>query len=79
MRGGIYTIAKIHSKINDCESTKEKKSIIYWDANNLYGLEMNNPLPYDEFNWLSEKEINKLDLDSIGENSSIGYFLEVGL
>ena len=40
---------------------------------------MSNPLPCGEFNWLSEKEINKLDLDSISENSSIGYFLEVDL
>ena len=29
MRGGISYIAKRHSKINDCESGKEKKSIIY--------------------------------------------------
>ena len=29
MRGGISCIAKRHSKINDCEGSKEKKSIIY--------------------------------------------------
>ena len=40
---------------------------------------MSNPLPCGEFNWLSEKEINKLDLDSISENSSIGCTLEVDL
>ena len=40
---------------------------------------MSNPLPYGKFNWLSEKEINKLDLDSISKNSLIGYFLEVDL
>ena len=56
---------------------KKKKSIIYWDANNLFGWGMSNPLPYGEFNWLSEKETNKLDLDSVSENSSIGHFLEV--
>ena len=77
MRDGISYIAKRHSKINVCESSKEKKSIIYWDANNLYGWGMSNPLPYGEFNWLSEKEIKKLDLDSISANSPIGYFLEV--
>ena len=32
MRGGISYIAKRQSKINDCESSKESKSIIYWDA-----------------------------------------------
>ena len=37
MRGGICYIAERHSKINDCESSKGKKSIIYWDAKNLYG------------------------------------------
>ena len=73
MTGGISYIGKRHSKINDCESSKEKKSIIYWDANNLYRWGMSNLLPYDE------KEIYKLDLDSISENSSIGYFLEVDL
>ena len=40
---------------------------------------MSNRLEYGEVNWLSEKEINKLDLDSISENSSIGYILEVDL
>ena len=79
MRGGISYIAKRHSKINDCESSKEKASVIYWDANNLYEWGMSNLLPYGEFNSLSEKQMNKLDLDSISENGSVGYFLEVDL
>ena len=79
MRGGISYIAKRHSKINYCESSKEKASVIYWDANNLYGWGMSNLLPYVEFNSLSEKQMNKLDLDSISENGSVGYFLEVDL
>ena len=40
---------------------------------------MNQPLPYGEFDWLSEKEISRFDLDSNSENSSVGYFLEVDL
>ena len=36
-------------------------------------------LPYDEFEFLTEKEIDKFDLDSISENSSIGYTVEVDL
>ena len=40
---------------------------------------MSNPLSYGEFKWLSENEINNLDLDSISENSSIAYFLEADL
>ena len=38
---------------------------------------MNKPLPYGGFDWLNKQEINELDLDSISETSSIGYFLEV--
>ena len=79
MRGRISYIAKRHSIINDCESSKEKKSVIYWDTNNLYGWGMNQPLLYGGFDWLNEQDINELDLDSISENSSIGYFLEVDL
>ena len=37
---------------------------------------MSQPLPYGEFDWLSKKEINEFDLNSIKENSSIGYILE---
>ena len=79
MRGRISYIAKRHSIINDCESSKEKKSVIYWDTNNLYGWGMNQPLLYGGFDWLNKQDINELDLDSISENSSIGYFLEVDL
>ena len=70
MRGGISYIAKRHSKIKDCDN-KEKKSIIYRDANNLYGWGMNQTLLYDGFDWLTKKENNKLDLDSVSENSSV--------
>ena len=70
MRGGISYIAKRHSKIKDCDN-KEKKSIIYWDANNLYRWGMNQSLLFDGFDWLTKKENNKLDLDSVSENSSV--------
>ena len=40
---------------------------------------MNQPLPYGGFDRLNKQEIKELDLDSVSENSSIGYFLEVDL
>ena len=46
---------------------------MYWDANNLYGWAMIQDLPYGGFKFLSEKETNVFDLDSISENSLIGY------
>ena len=73
MRGGISYISKKYSKIN------EKKYIMYWDANNLYGWAMNQPLPYSNFKFLTDKEINKFDLNSISENIKTGYILQVDL
>ena len=67
MRGGISYISKRYS------SVKDNSTIMYWDANNLYGWVMIQPV--SDFKILSEKEINRFDLDSISENSSAGYIL----
>ena len=36
-------------------------------------------MPYGGFKWLNQKEIDKSCLNSISENSSDGYILEVDL
>ena len=53
--------------------------ITYLDANNLYGQAISQYLPYNGFKRLSQKEISEFCLNSVSENSSIGYVLEVGL
>ena len=40
---------------------------------------MTQHLPRNGFKWLNKKEIDKFDVNSLGENSSIGYTLEVDL
>ena len=40
---------------------------------------MGQPLPYSGFKWLNQKEIDRFDVNSNDENSSIGYTLEVDL
>ena len=60
MRGGISYISQRHSKVD-----RESKFIMYWDANNLYGWAMNQPLPYCDFKFLTKKEISEFCLDSI--------------
>ena len=72
MRGGISYIPKRYSK-------NDNNTIMYWDANNFYGWAMIQPLPVSDFKFLSEKDIDRFNLDSIDENSSIGYILECGL
>ena len=39
----------------------------------------NQPLPYCDFKFLTKNEINEFCLDSVSENSPIGYILEVDL
>ena len=74
MRGVISNTSKRFSKAGG-----DNKFIMYWDANNLYAWAMNQPLPYCDFNFLTKKEISEFCLNSISENSLIGYILEVDL
>ena len=74
MRGGISYISKEYSK------SDQKTEIVYWDMNNLYGATMSfYYLPYGGFKFLSQEEIKVINLDSIPENSLIGYILEADL
>ena len=50
---------------------------MYLDKNNLYGWEIFQDLPYCDFKWL--KNVDKFDVNSISENSSIGCILKVDL
>ena len=50
---------------------------MYLDANNLYGWVMSQYLPYGKFRW--SKNIDNFDVNSIAENSPIGYILGVDL
>ena len=84
MRGGFSYTGKIYSKANNkymeyYDSGKESKYITYLDANNLYGWAMSQYLPYSGSKWLSQKEISDFYLNSVSENSSIGYILEFDL
>ena len=84
MRGGISYITRRHSKANNkytkCyDQYKNIKYITYLDANNLYGYAMSQYLPYRGFKWINQKEISGFCLNSIEENNSIGYILEVDL
>ena len=59
------------------DRTKSLKYIMYPNENNLYGWRMSGYLPYSGFKWL--KNVDNFDANSISENSSIGYILEVDL
>ena len=82
LRGGISFIAKRYAKvnnkyINDYDPKKLSTFISYLDMNNLYGWAMSEYLSCGSFKWL--KNIDKFDVMSINDKSSIGYFPEVDL
>jgi hypothetical protein len=41
--------------------TGEPRTLMYVDANNLYGYSMTFPLPYDQFAWMSQEEMKALE------------------
>ena len=84
MRGGISYIAKRYSKTNNkymksYYSSKDSKFIMYLDASNLYVWAMSKYLPYGGFEWLSQEEVKNLLVNTISEDSSDGYILEIDL
>ena len=84
MRGGISYNAKRSSKANNkymqpYDVNEPNKFITYLDANDIYGWAMSQYLPYSGFKWLNRGEVDNFDVNSIEENSPIGYILEVGL
>ena len=59
------------------DPSKPLKFITYLDMNNLYGWKMSRYLPFNRFKWL--KDTDNFDINSISEESPIGYNLEVDL
>ena len=63
--------------MNDYDPKKPSTFISYLDMNNLCGWAMREYLSYEGLKWL--KNVDKFDVMSISEKSSIGYFIEVDL
>ena len=55
------------------------KYIMYLDADNLYGWAMSQYLPTGGFRWMTEKQIDKIDLAKYKEDSKKGLIVEVDL
>lgn len=82
IRGGITQCCKRMSKANNQHCAHFNKSlpskyISYVDANNLYGWAMSQFLPTGGFCWLDQIEIDNFNLESLPDDGSEGYVLEV--
>ena len=66
LRWRISHIANRYSKpnnkyITDFDPTKESTYLMYFDANNLYGLAMIQSLPTGWFKWATKEKVNQLN------------------
>ena len=82
MRGGISTITHCYARANnkylkDYDPEQPNSFNIYYDANNLSGWAMSQPLPIGDFEWKTEFE--GFDVNEIADYAEIGYILEVDL
>jgi len=73
--------AKANNKYTDdrLESTQPTSFLNYPDANNLYGYAMSQPLPTGNFRFLTEDEIEHLDILNVPDDHPTGYILEVDI
>lgn len=84
IRGGMSVIPHRHATANneflsDFDETKAPTSIFYTDCSNLYGYAMSQPLPYSNFNWLSDEEVQNLDVMSYNADEDEAMILQVDL
>ena len=64
--------------MKDYDKSKESWYLQYWDVNNLYGSEMSQKFPVNNFRWVENLSLFKKDfIKSYNQNSDEGHFLEV--
>ncbi len=86
VRGGLTNTICRYSKANchtvpGYDSSQKPNTLLYLDANNLYGYSMSQPLPISDFKF--EEDLSKFTpdfiLNSITKDGNVGYFFEVDL
>ena len=79
IRGGHSFVNLRYARI----ANERFQSLLFLDANNLYGWAMRQFMPVGEYEWADEDEIARLSdpdyIASLGDEDDIGYALEVDL
>ncbi len=82
-RGGLCFVgSQRHVKANNkyldnYDENKHVNYLMYWDANNLYGWAMSEPLPHKPLNW--NTKITLEDILATLDDNSVCNFVEVDL
>ncbi|GFS10029.1 hypothetical protein ElyMa_006636600 [Elysia marginata] len=84
LRGGISMVSKRHARANNpaiegYNPQKPNTSILYLDANNLYGWAMSQHLPTGEFRWVEDCNKIASEIADHPPDAAEGYILEVDL
>lgn len=84
IRGGICMCSQRYAKANnkyilEHDPLLPESFIVYIDCNNLYGYSMCQTLPLSNFKFLSQTEIDELDIIGVPDDAEDGYILEVDL
>ncbi|XP_071055153.1 uncharacterized protein [Onthophagus taurus] len=82
IRGGISQCSLRHARANNkfmehFDTNLPSNFLMYWDANNLYGWAMSQPMPVGEFTWLNENQIRNFNFNDVSDCSDFGYILDV--
>ena len=77
----IYQYAKANDKyMKDYDENKEASYIKHWDVSNLYGLEMLQSLPVNNFEWIEDNsQFNKNFIKNYKEESDERHFHKTGI
>jgi len=85
IRGSISMISNRYAKANNkytedgLDTTLPSNFLSLTDANNLYGYAMSQPLPTRNFKFLTDDEINHINILNVPDDHPAGYILEVDL
>ena len=81
IRGGVAMISHQYAGANapgmeNYNTSKRDSYIMYFDANSLCGWAMSQPLSTSNFKWVTDKEMEELDVMMVSDDSLRGYILE---
>ena len=82
--GGMAIISYRYRRTNspgmkNYDASKLNSYLMYLDANNSYGRAMSQPLPTSSFKWLTDEEMEELDVMMVPDDSSREHISECDL